>query len=236
VPELIQPPPDLHERQDRYRLTARPKRTFQTFLSAEDIIDVQGTRAAVISSRRQGDEVTLGFEFPLARGQIDETLTLDLLEGRLRCRRLVRSVSNGTGERVRLEETLFRDRTFPLPESAYPEVALPFLLAWQPMDGRTRDLYAWINDRFVARVEYQSQGEVDLALPSGTRKAIKKIMYPDFNDWIPLGKVLSRMARPFVPKYHMWFSLEAPHTVLRFEGPYGPPGAPEIVLEWLPPC
>jgi len=39
------------------------------------------------------------------------------------------------------------------------------------------------------------------------------------------------MVYPFVPKYRMWFAPKPPHTVLRFEGPYGPPGAPEIVLE-----
>ena len=43
--------------------------------------------------------------------------------------------------------------TIPLPEAVYPEVTLPFLLRWQPFDGKTRDLFAWINDRFVARVD-----------------------------------------------------------------------------------
>jgi hypothetical protein len=29
----------------------------------------------------------------------------------------------------------------------------------------------------------------------------------------------------------MWFEEAAPYRCLRFEGPYGPPGAPEVVLE-----
>jgi hypothetical protein len=29
----------------------------------------------------------------------------------------------------------------------------------------------------------------------------------------------------------MWFDASAPHRLVRFEGPYGPPGAPEILLE-----
>jgi hypothetical protein len=65
----------------------------------------------------------------------------------------------------------------------------------------------------------------------GKRDAIEVVMYPDLNDWVRLGSVLSRLAKPFIPKYHMWFSPESPHDLLRFEGPYGPPGAPEIVLE-----
>lgn len=46
-----------------------------------------------------------------------------------------------------------------------------------------------------------------------------------------LGKVLTKLARPFVPKYPMWFDPEPPHALLRFEGPFGPPGAPEVVME-----
>ena len=56
-------------------------------------------------------------------------------------------------------------------------------------------------------------------------------MYPDLNDWVPMGAMLSTLARPFLPKYHMWFDETSPHRVVRFEGPYGPPGAPEVLLE-----
>ena len=56
-------------------------------------------------------------------------------------------------------------------------------------------------------------------------------MYPDLNDWISLGSVVTRLARPLLPHYDMWFEPFAPYRVLRYEGPYGPPVAPEIVLE-----
>ena len=56
-------------------------------------------------------------------------------------------------------------------------------------------------------------------------------MYSDLNDWVSLGAIVTKLARPLLPKYRMWFDAEAPHGVLKFEGPYGPPGAPEIVLE-----
>jgi hypothetical protein len=56
-------------------------------------------------------------------------------------------------------------------------------------------------------------------------------MYPDLNDWVPLGAVLTRLAKPLLPKYHMWYERKSPYKLARFEGPYGPPGAPELVLE-----
>lgn len=217
----------------RYRLTPREKTSFNTVLSAADVIDPAATREATVAVEQRAAEVDVRFEFPLARGRIGETLTLAADGGRLRSARLQRSVFNAAGTRVRHEETDFSDGTIPLPDAVYPEVALPFLLSWQPLDGKTRDLFAWINDRFVARVEYQSQGETKVALPQGTVRAIKAVMYPDFNDWVRLGKVLTKLAYPFIPKYHMWFAVEPPHPVLRFEGPYGPPGAPEIVMELL---
>ncbi len=43
--------------------------------------------------------------------------------------------------------------------------------------------------------------------------------------------VLETLAKPLLPKYRMWFEVAKPNRVVRFEGPYGPPGAPEIVLE-----
>jgi hypothetical protein len=48
---------------------------------------------------------------------------------------------------------------------------------------------------------------------------------------VKMPSILNKLAKPFLPKYHMWYEAKAPHRLLRFEGPYGPPGAPEIVLE-----
>jgi hypothetical protein len=231
VPELIRRPSYPIASSRRYRLTAREKTSFQTVLSADDMVDSGGTRTTAVTFEEAEGEVRLSFEFPLAKGCIRETLTLADDAGQLRSASLVRSVFNLSETRVRHEEINFADSTIPLPEASYPEVALPFLLSFQPLDRKTRDLFAWINDRFVARVEYLSKGETSLRLPSGKVRAIKAIMYPDFNDWVRLGKVLNKLAYPFLPKYHMWFNPEPPHEVLRFEGPYGPPGAPEVVME-----
>ena len=46
-----------------------------------------------------------------------------------------------------------------------------------------------------------------------------------------MGAMVTRLVKPFVPKYRMWYARQAPNRLVRFEGPYGPPGAPEVVLE-----
>jgi hypothetical protein len=125
----------------------------------------------------------------------------------------------------------FRHEKLGLPLATYPEVALPFLLGWLPHDSERRSVYAWINDRFIAKVYVEVHGRTSLSLGGKTREVVELMMYPDLNDWVSLGGVLTRLAKPFLPKYHMWYERKAPYRLVRFEGPYGPPGAPELVLE-----
>ena len=81
---------------------------------------------------------------------------------------------------------------------------------------------------YVERVHKRA---TEITVPAGRRHVFEYIMYPDLNDWVTMGSVLTRLAKPFLPKYRMWFEASAPYRLLRFVGPYGPPGAPEIVLE-----
>ena len=83
----------------------------------------------------------------------------------------------------------------------------------------------------MARVYCEWKGRQTLDVPAGKLETVEMSMYPDLNDWVNLGSMINTLAKPFLPKYRMWFEANAPHRVVRFEGPYGPPGAPEIVLE-----
>jgi hypothetical protein len=114
--------------------------------------------------------------------------------------------------------------------NTYPEVLLPLMLGW-PSPQRTRALYSWINDRFVSRVYVETKGETTVQLPGGAQRAIELVLYPDLNDFVRVGSTLARLAKPMMPQYHLWFEPGAPNRILRFEGPYGPPGAPELIME-----
>ncbi len=231
--ELIQAP-TLLPSTARYKTSPRPKASFNTFLDAHRLFDPARPGTSTVRVERIEHEghpaVRVHAEHPFKDGVITESLVCTERQGRLSSACLERSVTDAQGVEKRREFVDFRS-PLPLPPDSYPEVMLPFLLRWQPFDGKQRALYAWINDRFVARVYYQHVGEATLDLPIGQRKAVEFMMYPDLNDWVNLGSVLSRLARPLVPKYRMWFDPSPPFHVLRFEGPYGPPGAPEIVLE-----
>lgn len=215
----------------RYTTRARPKRSFNTVLDAGELL-VDGSITEV-SLEREGGVVVLGVVTPLKSGRIVDRIELDGARDKrgLSMRRLDRRVLDKADAVSRQELADFESSTHALPGCTYVEVGLPFLLGAQPFDGKVRSLYAWICDRFVAKVYYESKGVESLKTAAGTIEAREVLMYPDLNDWVKMPSILNKLAKPFLPKYHMWYEAKAPHRLVRFEGPYGPPGAPEILLE-----
>lgn len=214
----------------RYQVRPRDKPKFHTVLDAKTVFG-SGSGEVVVVTRARAEPVE-------GETALEVRVTLDLggvhLEDRLDCRwqsglvagRLLRVLGD-----ARKKDIDFPKSPFPLPPTTYPEILIPFLMRGQPMDGKRRALHAWTSDRFVARVYYESRGTKEIEVAAGSFPATQVWMYPDLNDWVKLGSVLTKMAKPFLPRYGMWFDAEHPRRLLRFEGSYGPPGAPEIVIE-----
>jgi hypothetical protein len=216
----------------RYTIVPREKRSFHTVLDARKILAGSITPVSEVRYTKDGDDVVIALDHPIAGGMLREEMRLGSRGDGLMMRAMSREMFDASGTAVRKEQVPdFRHDALGLPQATYPEVALPFLLSWMPLDGQLRSVYAWINDRFIAKVYVEVDGRRSIRIGGVSHDTIAVIMYPDLNDWIPLGSMLTRLVKPFVPKYHMWYSREAPHRLVRFEGPYGPPGAPEIVLE-----
>lgn len=216
----------------RYRVTPRPSSKFRTLLDPAELFGASGTQSTVRTVVRDGDprEVELQIEHELRGFSLSERLVCDARGDRLRGRTLTRHLS--TSDEVAREELVAFDRgPIRLPATTYPEVMLPFLMRGQPRDGQRRAAWSWTNDRFVARVYYERRKTVQIVVPAGHFEAELVWMYPDLNDWIALGNVVTRLVKPLIPRYDIWFESRSPYRVLRFEGPYGPPGAPEVVLE-----
>lgn len=214
----------------RYRVRPRDKPKFHTVLDAKTVFGPGSGGLSVVTRAR--------LEPVEGETALELAVTLDLggvhLEDRLDCLwspGLVAGRLNRVVGEARKKDIDFPKSPFPLPATTYPEVLLPFLLRGQPMDGERRAVHAWTSDRFVARVYYESRGTKSIEVPAGRLPATEVWMYPDLNDWVKLGSVLTRMAKPFLPRYGMWFDAEEPRRLLRFEGSYGPPGAPEIIIE-----
>lgn len=219
------------EERARYRLTPRPKSKFKTVIDARAFVGAEPARMEVVTRVREGTPragepvLELAVLAELAAMTISERLVCTWSEG-VHASRLERRV-----EGARSHEVNFEERAFGLPRATYPEVLLPFLMRGQPRDQVRRAAYAWTSDLFVARVYYETRGISRVAVPAGTIESHELWMYPDLNDWIALGNVLTTLAKPLLPRYTTWYEVAPPRRVVRFEGSFGPPGAPEIVLE-----
>jgi hypothetical protein len=219
----------------QFSLRAREKKSFNTVLDAHTLLAGSGRAQSDVVYADDGDDVVLTMNHPIGEGRMTEEIRLARQGGHLVTRSLHRELLDAAGTPLRKEHVPdFGHAKLGLPQAIYPEVALPFLLAWMPLDGQRRSLYAWINDRFIAKVYIEvEKARASVAIGGRTHEAVELVMYPDLNDWVPMGTLLTKLARPFLPKYHMWYERSAPHRLVRFEGPYGPPGAPELILERL---
>lgn len=227
-------PPIRGEEISRFVITARAQRSFHTVLDAHQLLDPSRTHLAVVTTRvthdADGGGVEIRVEQDLRGGVVVEELQCEARPS-LRALRFKRSMLDGHGVECRSETVDFTRGPLRFPGDTYPEVCLPFLLRGQPFDGKRRSLHAWIADRMVAKVYYEEHKTVSLSVPAGRFEVREVTMYPDINDWVHLGRVITELSKPLLPKYKLWYEKSSPHRLVRFEGPHGPPGAPEIILE-----
>ncbi|MFO0683913.1 MAG: hypothetical protein U0234_17805 [Sandaracinus sp.] len=222
----LQPPKIRGTETATYRATPHPKPFFKTVLDGKRMF--QGARTTVTTKLAAPTlEIVSVHETPV--GRIDEVATLDVQNG-VAMHFLDRIQKDTAGKIVREEKIDFSSTAVLLPERTFPEVLLPFVLRGHTLEARDF-VYSWSVDRFVARVYFEVKRSASITVPAGTFRTHEVVMYPDLNDWVPLGSMLTTLAKPLLPKYHMWFEEAAPHRVIRFEGAYGPPGAPELILE-----
>ena len=215
----------------RYAIRPRDKRDYNGVLDARKILGGMASHESIVSLREEAGAVVLETDHPMFTGRLREQIRYTRTSSGLVADSLLREIADDDGTILRRETVpAYSHAKVGMPREMYPEVTLPFILGWLPLEGR-KSLYAWINDRFVAKLYIERAGRETIQPPIGKRETVKVVMYPDLNDWVALGSVLTRLAKPFIPKYRMWFEAAAPHRLVRFEGPYGPPGAPEIVLE-----
>jgi hypothetical protein len=214
----------------RYTVKPRENRVFHTSLDASDLFTSK--EPATITWSEASGVGALTVHMPVASGVFAERCDF-ATRPRLHPTTFERSLKAGDVV-LREERADFSAAVPKLPDATYPETMLPFLLRGHPLDGERRSLHAWICDRFVAKVYYEvHKRRVAIHVPAGRFETTEVVLYPDINDWVKLGTVITKLIKPFLPKYHMWFapSPKGPHKLVRFEGSYGPPGAPEIVLE-----
>lgn len=217
-----------------YRVFPRPKHKFKTTLDAQALFGASGGETQVqVTTRLEPDTVRLTIATQLAGVALVDVLDLDRSPAMI-ARRLHRTARTAEGVLTREHMVMFQAPPYALPKTTYPEVMSPFLMRGQPRQKGRRSLYCWTNDGFCARVYYEDRGAKTVRLKDGTSHRAHEVwMYPDLNDWIAMGGAVTRLAKPLLPRYTMWYGLDELQRLVRFEGPYGPPGAPEVIVELI---
>lgn len=140
------------------------------------------------------------------------------------------------GELVRHEFYNFNSKTM-----KYPDVmAHPFTLdlALRTFDlkiGARRYFHLWLSPTTVFKMETVVTGVEEIGIPNGNKVKCWRIeMTPDFAD--AYGAFVNRIIRPLVPEFLFWVRCEAPHFVVKYNGPLGqvnPVGGPTETQELI---
>jgi hypothetical protein len=224
----------------RYRMTPRQRPQYHSVIDSNRLfggVNLQGTPVLFRTwTEHEGAAPKLLFstDLELPEGKAQELVRYGVKGGILVTELLERRVHNRAGRLVRDERIEFHHGPYPIPTDLYPEVYAPFLMRGEPAPAKRRSFHSWISDRFIARIWFElNRPHVKVDVPAGRFDCSEILMYPDLNDWVPLGNLITTLAKPILPRYHVWLSHEPPHPLVRFEGAYGPPGAPEVVVELL---
>ena len=142
----------------RYAIRARDKRDYHGVLDAKRIFSGMASTESVVKFREDGGGVVLETDHPMFTGRLREQIRYVKTTQGLVADSLVREVIDDDGKVVRREAVpTFLHAKIGMPVEMYPEVTLPFTLGWMTLDTR-KSLYAWINDRFVAKLYVESSG------------------------------------------------------------------------------
>jgi hypothetical protein len=70
---------------------------------------------------------------------------------------------------------------------------------------RPKRAFHTILDANKLLVPGSKQGETNVRLPSGNKRAVEMVLYPDLNDFVRVGSTVARLMKPLMPQYHLWF-------------------------------
>jgi len=125
-----------------------------------------------------------------------------------------------SGKKIRTEAYDLSESIPAFPnEIAHPLILPIFFRGLDFVSGKSRDFYLWLNPMLIMAMKVVVKGEEDVTVPAGTIRCYRLEMEPDMVDFG--GDVIGRVLKPFVPKYTFWLDKKAPHSLVKYRGPFG---------------
>ena len=226
-------------RADMFDMVNIPDKEVLTYRFIYKGIDISRPALKPFGIRYTSGEAAVGAEYSIKRADNDPARPLEVVvsvlsQNRYTIRNYFKFKPGSKMALVYYEKTVFtpsgkkiRTEAYDYTESipAFPaEMAHPLMLplAFRGMDfkpGKSREFYLWLNPMLIMTMKVAVKGEEDVPVPAGTIRCYRLEMEPDMRDLG--GEIIARVLKPFAPKYIFWLDKKAPHSMVKYQGPFG---------------
>jgi len=138
------------------------------------------------------------------------------------------------GRTIRRFEAAFDDPAADYPPDTYPVICLVQALRGLPFQEKgSIPFNVWVAPTEIFRMYFDVIEKETVQVPAGTFECFHGEVRPDIRTILPVGNVLASLLKPFIPRYHFWFSCGPSHPLVRFEGVLGGAGAAPHTVELI---
>jgi len=139
---------------------------------------------------------------------------------------------NPAGRILRRFEAVFDDPAADYPPDTYPVICLVQALRGLPFqEDESIPFHVWVAPTEIFRMYFDVIKQETIEVPAGTFTCFRGEVRPDIRTILPVGNFLASLLKPFIPRYHFWFSCEPSHPLVKFEGVLGGAGAAPHTVE-----
>lgn len=144
-------------------------------------------------------------------------------------------VQSQSGRIVHDETTYFDDPGHAFPDDLNHFYSIPMSLRGLNFaPGAKEDLLIWFSGHLTPwKMDVLVEGEDLVKVPAGVFHCWKVRVDFDLKAIFKRWYWLARVLKTWVPSYYYWFSVEAPHVLVKFEGRFGPVGFSPVQVQEL---
>jgi hypothetical protein len=208
-----------------YQVVALEEVDEDDFNFAPEIGGVIHSRSRVYASERAGKPVyIMEKEDELRKGE--RVLWNFVLDPDMGLMRLEDSLVSRSGNVVGNTWFEYRDPMYAYPKDLCYMYTIPiWLMAQDLKKGARYEFNLMLSSDGTPMHMYVNIEEIEtVTVPAGTFQCYKAVLEPDLEQILGKWSWAAPLIRPFVPDFFFWMDMKAPHTMVRFEGKFGPVG------------
>jgi hypothetical protein len=121
------------------------------------------------------------------------------------------------GKVIREGEFDLTEPALKMPDDVYHGNSMIFIVMALPFkEGYEQELIGWTTPQIAYALTARVAGIEEVKVPAGVFKCWRVEISPLVSDYF--GSLVGTLVRPFVPPFTVWYTVAAPHLLVRFEG------------------